>query len=88
MNTDDIGESSIDDSRIEPSQTESSQAPKSRDFTFGPTEVSIVPTPPEDWTPNQRMAAMVIGAMAMIVGFCGLFGIRIDPRNRDWRQDR
>jgi hypothetical protein len=75
-------ESSADTGDFESSQIDSDENQQRSKFTFGPTEYSIVPTPPEDWTPTQRVAAMVIGATAMLVGICGLLGIRIEPRDR------
>ncbi len=82
MNADDPNDSPTEASGFETTEAESNGPSKSNDFKFGPTEYSIVPTPPEDWTPTQRVAAMVIGATAMLVGICGLLGIRIEPRNR------
>lgn len=75
-------QSSAEADCFEPSPIDPNEVPKSNGFTFGPTEYSIVPTPPEDWTPTQRVAAMVVGATAMLVGICGLIGIRIEPRDR------
>jgi hypothetical protein len=82
MNADDATDSSTEASGFETTEAESNGAPKSNGCKFGPTEYSIVPTSPEDWTPTQRVAAMVIGATAMLVGICGLLGIRIEPRDR------
>jgi hypothetical protein len=81
-------ESSVDTDDSESSQIDSGENQQRSSFTFGPTEYSIVPTPPEDWTPAKRAAAMVIGATAMLVGICGLLGIRVEPRGRYWSDDR
>ena len=54
----------------------------SESHKFGPTEFGLVRVGPEDWTPSQRLAAFVVGGMAIVVGVMGLLGISIVPRDR------